>query len=50
MIDADMFIKSKASYTDSVKEAYVVEKCLELGYSTWVFSSNVLLVDKGLLL
>ncbi|KAF2612584.1 hypothetical protein F2Q70_00007348 [Brassica cretica] len=50
VIDADMFIKSKASYTDSVKEAYVVEKCLELGYSTWVFSSNVLLVDKGLLL
>ncbi|CAF1697179.1 unnamed protein product [Brassica napus] len=50
VIDADMFIKSKASYTDSVKEAYVVEKCLQLGYSTWVFSSNVLLVDKGLLL
>ncbi|CAN6810837.1 unnamed protein product, partial [Brassica oleracea var. botrytis] len=50
VIDADMFIKSKASYTDSVKEAYVVEKCLELGYSAWVFSSKVLLVDKGLLL
>ncbi|KAJ4908483.1 glycosyltransferase family protein 2 [Raphanus sativus] len=49
VIDADMFIKS-----DSVKEAlssaYVVMKCSELGYSTWVFSSNVLLVDEGLLL
>ncbi|CAH8303582.1 unnamed protein product [Eruca vesicaria subsp. sativa] len=54
VIDADMFIESKTSHTDSVKEAlgnaYVVKKCLELGYSTWVFSSNVLLVDEGLLL
>ncbi|KAL0842998.1 hypothetical protein Bca101_016243 [Brassica carinata] len=54
VIDADMFIKSKTWYTDSVKEAmgnaYVVEKCLELGYSTWVLSSNALLVDDGLLL
>ncbi|XP_010491984.1 PREDICTED: uncharacterized protein LOC104769466 [Camelina sativa] len=55
VIDADMFldklIKSKTSYPNSVKEAlgnaYVVKKCLELGYSTWVFSSNALLVDKG---
>ncbi|CAN6839156.1 unnamed protein product, partial [Brassica oleracea var. botrytis] len=40
--------------TKSVKEAmsnaYVVKKCLELGYSTWVLSSNALLVDEGLLL
>ncbi|WZZ30519.1 hypothetical protein YC2023_013920 [Brassica napus] len=40
--------------TKSVKEAmsnaYVVKKCLELGYSTWVLSSNELLVDEGLLL
>lgn len=55
VIDADMFldklIKSKTPYPNSVKEAlanaYVVKKCLELGYSTWVFSSNALLVDKG---
>ncbi|XP_024012625.1 uncharacterized protein LOC18017290 isoform X2 [Eutrema salsugineum] len=55
VIDADMFLdklmKSKTSYPNSVKEAlgnaYVVKKCLELGYSTWVFSSNALLVDKG---
>ncbi|XP_009131269.1 uncharacterized protein LOC103855966 [Brassica rapa] len=49
VIDADMFIKS-----DSVKEAlssaYVVMKCLELGYSIWVFSSNALLVDEDLIL
>lgn len=58
VIDADMFlnklIKSKTSYPNSVKEAlgnsYVVKKCLELGYSTWAFSSNSLLVDKGRLL
>ncbi|CAF2135799.1 unnamed protein product [Brassica rapa] len=53
VIDADMFIKSKTSYSDSVKEAmgnaYVVKKCLELGYSTWLFKSNALLVDEGLL-
>ncbi|VVB14263.1 unnamed protein product [Arabis nemorensis] len=55
VIDADMFldrlIKSKTPYPNSVKEtlanAYVVKKCLDLGYSTWVFSSNALLVDKG---
>ncbi|KFK25502.1 hypothetical protein AALP_AA8G123000 [Arabis alpina] len=55
VIDADMFldklIKSKTPYLNSVKEAlanaYVVKKCLELGYNTWVFSSNALLVDKG---
>ncbi|KAL0728238.1 hypothetical protein Bca4012_024331 [Brassica carinata] len=51
VIDADML--SKTSYSNSVKEAmgnaYVVEKCLELGYSTWVLSSNALLVDEGLL-
>ncbi|KAF8115944.1 hypothetical protein N665_0025s0379 [Sinapis alba] len=54
VIDADMFldklVKGKTSYSNSVKEAlgnaYVVKKCLELGYSTWVFSSNALLVDK----
>ncbi|CAA7039840.1 unnamed protein product [Microthlaspi erraticum] len=58
VIDADVFldtlVKSKTSYPNSVKEAlgnaYVVKKCLELGYSTWVFSSNALLVDKGQLL
>ncbi|CAH2072923.1 unnamed protein product [Thlaspi arvense] len=58
VIDADKFldklIKSKTSYPDSVKEgvgnAYVVKKCLELGYSTWVFASNALLVDNGPLL
>ncbi|KAG7555023.1 Nucleotide-diphospho-sugar transferase [Arabidopsis suecica] len=58
VIDADMFldklIKSKTSYPNSVKEAlgnaYVVKKCLELGYSTWAFSSNSLLIDKGPLL
>ncbi|WZY74767.1 hypothetical protein YC2023_021151 [Brassica napus] len=40
----------KTSYSDSVKEAmgnaYVVKKCLELGYSTWLFKSNALLVDE----
>ncbi|CAN7141257.1 unnamed protein product [Brassica rapa subsp. narinosa] len=58
VIDADLFldklVKSETSYSNSVKEAlgnaYVVKKCLELGYSTWVFSSNALLVDKGTLL
>ncbi|KAL0736042.1 hypothetical protein Bca4012_012252 [Brassica carinata] len=58
VIDADMFldklVKSKTSYSNSAKEvvgnAYVVMKCLELGYSTWFFSSNALLVDKGPLL
>lgn len=58
VIDADLFldklIKSKTSYPNSVKEAlgnaYVIKKCLELGYSTWVFSSNALLVDKSHLL
>ncbi|ESQ46892.1 hypothetical protein EUTSA_v10028084mg [Eutrema salsugineum] len=58
VIDADMFldnlVKSTTSYPNSVKEAlgnsYVVKKCLELGYSTWIFSSNALLVDKGPLL
>lgn len=58
VIDADMFldklVKGKTSYSNSVSEAlgnaYVVKKCLELGYSTWVFSSNALLVDRGPLL
>ncbi|CAH8281933.1 unnamed protein product [Eruca vesicaria subsp. sativa] len=58
VIDADMFldklVKSKTSYSNSVKDAlgnaYIVKKCLELGYTTWVFSSNALLVDKGSLL
>lgn len=52
VIDADMFLDKVL--TKSVKEAmsnaYVVKKCLELGYSTWVLSSNALLVDEGLLL
>ncbi|CAN8256540.1 unnamed protein product [Cochlearia groenlandica] len=58
VIDSDMFldklVERKPSYPNSVKDslgnAYVVKKCLELGYNTWVFSSNALLVDNGPLL
>ncbi|CAN8299432.1 unnamed protein product [Cochlearia groenlandica] len=58
VIDGDMFldklIKSKTLYPNSVKKAlrnaYVVQKCLELGYNTWVVSSNALLVNKVQLL
>ncbi|KAJ0260844.1 hypothetical protein HA466_0040840 [Hirschfeldia incana] len=50
VIDADMLTKSDDSVKEALSSAYVVMKCLELGYSTWVFSSNVLLVDEDLLL
>ncbi|XP_010536145.1 PREDICTED: uncharacterized protein LOC104811206 [Tarenaya hassleriana] len=63
VIDSDQFLdnvgaynlaKSQSSYPNAVKEAlgtaHVVKKCLELGYSSWIFTSKALLVDKTALL